>query len=128
MPHILLIDDDDLFRNLLRINLEEAGHTVIEAPNGQKGLALYRAAPADLVLTDLVMPEKDGIGIIIELRKEFPAAKIIAMSGGGRGSAADYLKSARLLGAVGTLPKPFTHEALLAAIKAALELPGPATN
>jgi two-component system, chemotaxis family, chemotaxis protein CheY len=125
MPHILLIDDDGLMRDLVRATLEEAGYIVIQARNGREGLALYRAAPPDLVLTDLVMPEQDGIGVIIALRKEFPAVKIVAMSGGGRGSAADYLKSARLLGAVGTLPKPFTHEALLAAIEAALASPGP---
>jgi CheY-like chemotaxis protein len=120
MPHILLIDDDGPFRAMVRVCLETAGHIVIEAHNGQEGLVLYAAAPADLVLTDVVMPDKDGIGLIIELRKKYPAAKIIAMSGGGRGPAGDYLKVARQLGAVGTLPKPFAIVDLLAAINEAL--------
>jgi len=123
MAHILLIDDDNLLRGLLRINLEEAGYTVTEARDGKEGLALQAQSPADLVLTDLIMPEKEGVETIIELRKKHPKVKIIAMSGGGRGSATDYLQTARKLGAARTLCKPFTDEELLAAIQEVLGAP-----
>jgi len=116
MAHLLIIDDDDLFRPMLRENLEQLGHTVTEASNGKEGLARYASAPADLVFTDLIMPEKEGIETIIELRKKWPDIKIIAMSGGGRGTATNYLKTAQQLGAKYTLAKPFSNDELVAAI------------
>lgn len=116
MPHILLIDDDDLLRPMLCDNLQEMGHTVTEARDGKEGLAQQALAPADLVLTDLVMPEKEGIETIMELRKKYPAVKIIAMSGGGRVSAADYLRIARQVGAARVLSKPFSSQELELAI------------
>jgi DNA-binding response OmpR family regulator len=116
MARILLIEDYDLIRSLLRENLELAGHTVIEAHNGQEGLDLFRQAGADLVITDIVMPEKEGLAVLMELRTAQPPVKVIAMSGGGRGSGTDYLDMARLLGAAKVLLKPFTNEVLMAAI------------
>jgi len=116
MAHLLLIDDDESFRPMLRENLEQMGHTVTEARNGKEGLAHYASAPADLVLTDLIMPEKEGIETILDLRKKWPDVKIIAMSGGGRGSAASYLKTAQQLGAQYVLAKPFSNDELVAAI------------
>jgi DNA-binding response OmpR family regulator len=116
MAHILLIDDDDSFRTMLRKTLVFSGHTVVEARNGKEGLALFDRAHADLVITDIVMPEKEGIEVLMELRKKEPPVKIIAMSGGGRVNATDYLRIARQLGAARVLAKPFANEALSAAI------------
>ena len=116
MARILLIDDDDSLRTMLRLTLVHFGHTVIEARNGKEGLDAFPQAAADLVITDIVMPEKEGIEVLMELRKKKPPVKIIAMSGGGRASATDYLRIATQLGAARALAKPFSHEALMAAI------------
>jgi len=125
MPHILLIDDDDLFRTMLRENLEELGHTVTEAHDGKEGLAHYALAPTDLVITDLIMPGKEGIETILEMRKKWPGVKIIAMSGGGRVSATDYLQTAQKLGAGCVLRKPFSNDELTAAINQLLSTTRP---
>ena len=111
-PTLLIIDDDDQLRSMLRQTLELMGYTVAEARDGNEGLAEHLRRPADLVLTDLIMPDKEGIETIIKLRKHSPGLKIIAMSGGGRNSATGYLQTARLVGARQVLAKPFTHEEL----------------
>ena len=116
MARILLIEDNDLIRTVLRENLEFADHTVIEARNGQEGLDLFRQAGADLVITDILMPGKEGIDVLMELRNAHPPVHVIAMSGGGLGSGRDYLAAARLLGAAKVLLKPFPIEVLMAAI------------
>jgi DNA-binding response OmpR family regulator len=116
MARILLIDDDDSVRTILRQTLAYFGHAVIEARNGREGLELFRHANADLVITDIVMPEKEGLEVLMELRQKQPAVRIIAMSGGGRGMAADYLRTAKLMGAAKVLTKPFSNEVLMAAI------------
>ncbi len=120
MPHLLVIEDDDQLRSMLRLTLEEMGHTVAVARDGNQGLAEQARHPADLVLTDLIMPEKDGVETIMALRKENPGGKIIAMSGGGRNTAASYLQIAQMLGARRILTKPFTLEELDAAIRRTL--------
>ena len=117
MPLILIIDDDDQLRGMLREMLERAGYEVADAPNGKEGIRLYRENPADLVVTDLIMPEKEGIETIIELRREFPDVKIIAMSGGGTIEAEKYLRMAKGLGAVRTLTKPIERKELLEAVR-----------
>ena len=109
-----MIEDDNDLRTMLRATLVAAGHTVIEARDGQEGLNLFRQAGADLVVTDIVMPEKEGLAVLLELRKAQPPVKVIAMS--GEGNASDYLDMARLMGAAKVLPKPFRPSALLAAI------------
>jgi CheY-like chemotaxis protein len=83
MARILLIDDDDSFRTPLRLMLTHSGHFVIEARNGKEGLAMFTHADADLVITDIVMPEKEGLEVLMGLRKKEPPVKIIAISGGG---------------------------------------------
>lgn len=120
MPRILLIDDDEAVRLVLRTSLELMGHEVEVAGNGREGLGKALAEKFDLVITDLIMPEKEGIETIQELRRRRPALKIIAMSGGGRGNAADYLPLAGLLGASRTLAKPFSHEDLARAVQEVL--------
>lgn len=116
MARILLIDDDDSVRTMLRKTLTHSGHTVIEARNGKEGLDIFRHANADLVITDIVMPEKEGIEVLMELRKKNPPVKIIAISGGGRGSAADNLRIAKFMGAAKVIAKPFSYDVLTAAI------------
>jgi CheY-like chemotaxis protein len=116
MARILLIEDDELFRRMLRNSLAALGHEVTEAQNGLQGLKLHSAGGFDLVVTDVVMPEREGIETILELRQRNPDVKIIAMSGGGRGSAADYLHIAAQVGAQRVLLKPFSIDELKEAI------------
>jgi CheY-like chemotaxis protein len=121
MAHILIIDDDDQFRTMLRHLLERNGYEVTEASGGKEGIKLYRESPADLIITDLIMPDKDGIETIQELKKDFPDIKIIAISGGGRLGPQDYLNLAKMLGARLTLTKPIELPELLKAIEELLE-------
>lgn len=121
MPAILLVDDDELVRTMLEITLTKLGHQVTGARNGKEALRLFAAEPPELVLTDMVMPDKEGVEVIGELRRLQPDLKIIAMSGGGRGDATDYLKVARLMGAKHTLHKPFSTADLVDAIAAVLD-------
>ncbi len=116
MARILLIDDDDSFRTILGLALEQSGHTVLEAHDGEEGLKLFPHAKADLVITDLVMPGKEGFEVLMALRKKQPPVKIIVVSGGLRDGATDFLQMARFLGAGRALAKPFALEALLTAI------------
>lgn len=124
MARILIIDDDDALRGVIAQNLIFAGHTVIEAADGRQGVDLFHAAPVDLVLTDLVMPGKEGVETIIELHRERPQLPIIAMSGGMPRSSM-YLEIASKLGARRALAKPFTPQDLLKAIDEVLAEPPP---
>ena len=121
MERILIIDDESQIRSMLRLMLERAGYEVIEAADGMEGIRQYRDNPADLIITDLIMPNKDGIGMIIELKKEFPRVKIIAMSGGGVNRPEGYLDGAKKLGATRTLTKPIDRDEMLAAVKETLK-------
>ena len=116
MASILLADDDDSLRTMLRITLTKLGHTVHEARNGREALSLYEQEPADLIITDLVMPDKEGLEIIRELRRKKANVKIIAMSGGGRVSATGYLKIAKAMGADLVLAKPFSGDEIRAGL------------
>ena len=111
---------------MLRLTLGEFGHTVIEARDGIEGLAKYPADGVDLVITDIVMPGKEGIEVIMELRLLYPQLKIIAISGGGRVAPTDYLRIATFLGAARMLAKPFYNLDLLAAIDELLPPMAPA--
>lgn len=101
---------------MLSRTLAHFGHTVIEAENGKVGLDLFPGSRADLVITDLVMPEKEGLEVLTVLRKVTPPVKVIAISGGGRPNSSEYLNVARLLGATKVLAKPFSTEALMTAV------------
>lgn len=116
MKRILLIEDDSTLRWFLYQSLNQAGYVVIEAIHGADGLLQLRNNPVDLVITDMLMPEMDGVETIQQLRRTFPDVKIIAISGGGLASPDHYLKIARKLGADKTLKKPFTFPELLGAI------------
>ncbi len=119
MAQILLIDDDDAIRTVVRIALEHAGHTVTEAADGREGLQQLRARAPELVITDLIMPEREGLEIMMEARTTHPAIKFIAISGAGR-RGSDYLRVAKYLGAKRILAKPFTPEQLIAEVNGLL--------
>jgi CheY-like chemotaxis protein len=120
MARILVIDDDANMRGSLAQTLERLGHQASVSPDGKEGIASAAAHPPDLVITDLIMPEKEGLETIMELRQRHPRIKIIAMSGGGRLSNEDYLHLAKRFGATVALAKPFTREELKAALAQAL--------
>lgn len=108
MADILLIDDEDIFREVLATALQHEGHTVRQAGDGMAGLKLFREKPAELVITDIVMPEKEGLDTIRDLHRDFPAARIIAMSGGLAHDSRLYLHMAEKFGAAAVLAKPFS--------------------
>ena len=107
MARILIIDDDPSILSTLRRAVERAGHEVSAADNGLAGLAQLASAPVDLVVTDIVMPEMEGIELIERLRRGYPGLPVIAMSGGGRVLPNTYLALARAMGASRILIKPF---------------------
>ncbi len=115
MARILVIDDDELIRSLLRMALEGAGHKVLEASNGRLGLDLYREKSADLIITDIAMPEMNGLELMLDLTKNCLDAKVIAISGVLESEG--QLTVARLLGARQTFQKPFDMNKLLGAIR-----------
>ena len=119
MAAILIIDDEEGIRALLRTVLEAAGYEVVEAVNGRQGLDLYRSRPTDLIITDIGMPELNGLDMILELTRQFLHAKVIAISGAnGEDNALDL---AKLLGARRTFHKPFSVQQLLDAVRYELE-------
>ncbi len=116
MARILVIDDDELIRITLRNILQRAGYEVTLATNGQDGLKKFRERPADLVILDIIMPEKGGIEVLGEFRRDAPEAKIIAISGGVMGRETDYLAAPKELGADHCLAKPVRPRDLLEAV------------
>jgi YesN/AraC family two-component response regulator len=121
MARILIIDDEPQIRSMLTLMLAREGYEIVEASDGVAGIKIYRQNPADLIITDLIMPNKDGIGMIIDLKKEFPDVNIIAMSGGGLNKPDGYLKGAKKLGAACTLTKPIDREEMLKAVREILK-------
>lgn len=122
MKRILLIDDDELGRMVLKEHLIKAGYQILEADDGIDGMNLYRQSPVDLVITDIFMPQKDGLLTITELMAEFPDVKIIAISDGGRVvKSLDYLEHAKDFGAVRVFEKSSNIKTLLAAISEVLQ-------
>lgn len=117
MAGILIVEDDKELREMLKISLTRRKHTVIEAGNGREAITHFRAGVTDLVVTDLIMPEEDGLKVIIKLRELKPSIKIIAISGGGKAGPASYLNLARALGADAIFSKPFSTNDLIAKIE-----------
>ena len=117
---ILIVDDDPGIRRSLHILLSRAGYRVTQARDGMEALRLWRDKGGDLVITDLHMPEKNGIEMIIELLSHTPGIRIIAMSGGGQTRRLDLLGDATLLGAVMTIEKPFTLAEMMDVVRRAL--------
>ncbi len=121
MARILVIDDEELVRFSIRKTLEGDNHNVTEASNGDEGLGLQSKQPFDIVITDLIMPVKEGIETIQQLRSDFPDLSIIAISGGGRTKGADFLHAAEALGASSILKKPFSNSELLLCVDECLK-------
>lgn len=119
---ILLVDDDDACAGMLNKALTASGHAVVCAGNGKEALELYDPQTIHLVLTDLFMPDMDGMELIMKLEQLNPGVRIIAMSGGGMGTPGIHLPLAERLGAVKTLTKPFPMEELKLAIKECLDI------
>lgn len=120
MAHILVVDDDPEIRDTLRRLLVLAGHSVEVASDGLEARRRLEEESFDLLLTDVVMPDQDGLGLIQETRRAWPGVRIIAASGGGLGRADEYLKVARLLGARSLLQKPFNHQDILDTVQEVL--------
>ena len=121
MAVILVIDDEQMLRRTLRVILERAGHTVVEAEDGDRGLAAFKAERPHLVLTDIIMPNREGAETIGEMRRLAPDLPIIAMSGGGSRGGELFLTLAKRLGASATLSKPIRQAELVAAVEACLK-------
>lgn len=116
MARILIIDDNPHLLAALRQLLTLTGHTIIDVPNSSVGIAMHKKNPFDLIITDIVMPGKEGISTIMELKRDYPDLKIIAMSGGGGHEPYGYLDIAGRVGADRTVAKPFSSEALIETI------------
>ena len=122
MSSILVVDDEDQIRRLICETLERAGYQVTEARDGKEALSLYRLAPADLVIMDILMPDQDGLETTVALRRESPHVKIIVITGGNDMiGILNYLDVAKMLGAHRTLQKPFEMKTLLETIQAELQ-------
>ncbi|MBE0617974.1 MAG: response regulator [Proteobacteria bacterium] len=116
MARILVVDDEEPVRAMIRQMLEGAGHVVEEAEDGEAGIRAYRTRPSDLVITDILMPNKGGLVAIKEMRAAFPDARVIAISGGGRTGRLSFLSTARTFPGVRTLKKPFRRADLLSLV------------
>jgi len=125
MPRILVIDDVPLIRATVVTILTREGFSVEEASDGATGIAMFRKNPPDLVITDVFMPNRDGIEVVMELKRSYPHIKIIAMTGGGRMRMMEIGSAANILGADHMLHKPFERESLLAAVSAVLGTSSP---
>ncbi len=121
MARIIVIDDQEPIRRIVRRALENDGHQVFEASDGEVGMALLEREPADVVITDIFMPGMDGIQTLREIRKRFPAIKVIAMSGGDSTGMMDLRRDAELLGAVKSLQKPFNARDIVDIVQTVLK-------
>jgi DNA-binding response OmpR family regulator len=117
MPGILLVEDDNDLREMLKDTLSRKNFTVLEAKNGRDAIMHFKPAVIDLVVTDLIMPEEDGLKVIMRLREMKPGLKIIAISGGGKAGPGSYLNLARALGADAIYSKPFSINDLITRIE-----------
>ena len=117
MRRILIIDDDHHILLMIKKMLERAGFEVDLASNGNEGLELFKRLPVDLVITDIIMPEKEGLETIREMKRLRSDLKIIAMSGGGKVSSDNYLNTAKIFGASKILTKPFSQKQMVSAVQ-----------
>jgi CheY-like chemotaxis protein len=117
MPGVLIVEDDKELREMLKMSLLRRGFAVQEAENGKEAISHFKPLITDLVVTDLIMPEEDGIKVVIKLRELKPAIKIIAISGGGKVGPGSYLNLAKALGADAVYSKPFSIKDLIVKIE-----------
>ena len=120
MARIIVIDDQEPIRRIVRRTLEPEGHEILDASDGELGMRLLEQHSAELVITDIFMPGQDGILTLREIRKKFPAVKVIVISGGDSSGLLDLRRDAELLGAVKSLQKPFTAAELVQTVREAL--------
>ena len=120
MARVLVIEDDKDLRSFIVKIMKTEKHEVVAAANGAAGMKLLQENPVDLVITDIFMPEQDGISTIIELQSDYPAVKIIVISGGGRLESVNFLELATNLGADQFLQKPFSVEEMVAMVRGLL--------
>ncbi len=116
MAGILIVEDDNDLREMLKVSLMRRKYTVLEARNGKEAIIKFKPALVNLVITDIIMPDEDGLKVIMKFREMKPSLKIIAISGGGKAGPANYLSMARALGADEIFPKPFSVNTLLTKI------------
>ncbi|MBM9511848.1 response regulator [Desulfogranum marinum] len=121
MKRILVVDDEDQIRTMLTQMLSQEGYEVHTAENGEHGMSLVGKYSFDLVITDMIMPVKDGLKFIMELVRDYPDLRILAISGGGAIKAERYLTMAGYLGDIATLEKPFKRDVLLSLVSQQLE-------
>jgi CheY-like chemotaxis protein len=121
MPGILIVEDDKELREMLKMSLIRRGFTVLEAENGKEAITHFKPLLTDVVVTDLIMPEEDGLKVVIKLRELKPSIKIIAISGGGKVGPGSYLNLAKALGADAIYSKPFSINDLTLKIEQLLE-------
>jgi CheY-like chemotaxis protein len=121
MPRILIIEDETELREMLKTSLIRRKYTVLEAANGKDALLHFKPSMTDLVVTDLIMPEEDGLKVIMKMRELKPSLKIIAISGGGKAGPGGYLNLAKALGAHAVLSKPFSINDLIMKIEELLD-------
>ena len=117
MPTLLIIEDDHHILLMIKRMLEPLGYEIKLASDGKEGLDMFHKFDVDLVITDIIMPEKEGLEIIRDMRRERPNLQIIAMSGGGKISADNYLETAKIFGAAKILEKPFTRKQMVSAVQ-----------
>jgi CheY-like chemotaxis protein len=122
MPGILIVEDDNEMREMLKIALIRRKYTIIEAGNGKEAITRFKPSITDLVITDLIMPEDDGLKVIMTLRQLKPSIKIIAISGGGKAGPGNYLNLAKALGADATYSKPFSINDLIVTMEQLLNI------
>jgi CheY-like chemotaxis protein len=128
MANILVVDDDPTIRTIASELLRSAGHEVMEAADGDEALRALRTAPADLVVLDMLMPNRDGLETIMEVRRSYPGVRILAISSGGSLGVGDLLATARIFGADETLPKPLSFTTFAATVDRLLESPSVASS
>jgi CheY-like chemotaxis protein len=121
MPGVLIVEDDKELRKMLKMSLLRRNFTVLEAENGKAAITHFKPLITDLVVTDLIMPEEDGLKVVIKLRELKPSIKIIAISGGGKVGPGSYLNLAKALGADAIYSKPFSINDLITKIEQLLE-------
>ena len=122
MPGILIVEDEADLREMIAVSLTRRKFTVMEARDGKEAIMHFKPSITDLVVTDIIMPEEDGLKVIMKLREMKPSIRIIAISGGGKAGPASYLNLAKALGADAVFPKPFSMNELVARIESLLDM------
>jgi Response regulator containing CheY-like receiver, AAA-type ATPase, and DNA-binding domains len=125
MPGVLIVEDDKELREMLKLSLLRRNFTVLEAENGKAAITHFKPLITDIVVTDLIMPEEDGLKVVIKLRELKPSIKIIAISGGGKVGPGSYLNLAKALGADAIYSKPFSINDLITKIEQLLDTEQP---